>query len=213
MRFHFNAHNLVVFGREGDLYHISDPVGDHTVTCPRADLQRARFVKGVFAPKGLIYYPTSVPQSVDFERAIQRAVRKTTFIMLKTPVPLIGVRAIRLLAGRIRRLRQLYSDEVRIRLFINFVVRMQEEIGTGGGGFRFIYASFLQESGKLLDNERMLEASELMTQAGDSWREFALNGARTIKKKTELNLDHLADLLVRCAGTEETAYRCLRDAV
>ena len=26
------------------------------------------------------------------------------------------------------------------------MVRMQEEIGTGGGGFRYIYAAFLQEA-------------------------------------------------------------------
>ena len=30
------------------------------------------------------------------------------------------------------------------------VIRMLEEIGTGGAGFRFIYAAFLQESAGIL---------------------------------------------------------------
>jgi len=31
MRFHFNAHNLLVYGRDGDNYYISDPVFSHVV--------------------------------------------------------------------------------------------------------------------------------------------------------------------------------------
>ena len=34
--------------------------------------------------------------------------------------------------------------------FLGNIVRMQEEIGTGGGGFRFMYAAFLQEAGDVL---------------------------------------------------------------
>src|SRR3989338_3643173 len=34
MRFQFNAHNLVVFGKEGDNYLISDTVFEHPVSCP-----------------------------------------------------------------------------------------------------------------------------------------------------------------------------------
>ena len=36
-------------------------------------------------------------------------------------------------------------------LYLGQVVRMLEEIGTGGAGFRFIYAAFLQESAKILE--------------------------------------------------------------
>ena len=40
-RFHFNMHNLVVIGREGDHYLISDPVFEQPVRCASADLLRA----------------------------------------------------------------------------------------------------------------------------------------------------------------------------
>ena len=38
--------------------------------------------------------------------------------------------------------------------YLGQIVRMQEEIGTGGGGFRYIFAAFLQESSKVLNKPR-----------------------------------------------------------
>lgn len=210
MRFHFNAHNLVAYGKQGDNYLISDPVAEYTVTCPTADLQKARFTKGLFAPKGLIYYPSSIPGDVDFAKAISRSIKKTTFVMLNTPLPFIGVRGIRYLARRIRRLREISSDPVYAPLYVSTIVRMQEEIGTGGGGFRFIYASFLQEAAQKFNHPALKEASELMTRSGDAWREFALLGARFCKKKSDINLDQLADAMLLCADYENDAFQLLR---
>src|SRR6201996_9715907 len=41
-RFHFNAHNLIVYGSEGDNYLISDPVMENTTTLSRYELERVR---------------------------------------------------------------------------------------------------------------------------------------------------------------------------
>ncbi len=210
MRFHFNAHNMVAYGREGDDYLISDPIAEHPVTCPAADLQKARFVKGMFAPRGLLYYPLDTPSEVDLSKAVARAIKKTTFVMLNTPLPFVGVRGIRYLAKRIRELGLKSSDARYALLFIATIVRMQEEIGTGGGGFRFIYASFLQEAAEKIGEPRLQEASELMTSSGDAWREFALLGARFCKKKPDVTLDQLAEALLVCADFEANAFRLLR---
>ena len=145
LRFHFNAHNLLVYGREGDDYLISDPVGETPVRCARKDLEKARFAKGVLAPKGLLYYLTATPRRARTGRASgARALARTARIMLHTPLPIIGVRGIEMLARRVERL-SLADGGERARLYVGNIVRMQEEIGTGGGGFRFLYASFLQE--------------------------------------------------------------------
>ena len=55
MRFHFNAHNLLVYGKDGNDYLISDPVFETVQRCAAEDLQRARFAKGVLAAKGMMY--------------------------------------------------------------------------------------------------------------------------------------------------------------
>ena len=51
-RFHFNAHNMIVFGKEGDRYLISDPVMETPTLLTEYELQRVRFAKGALAPRG-----------------------------------------------------------------------------------------------------------------------------------------------------------------
>src|SRR5690606_32093306 len=75
MRFHFNAHNLIVYGREHDDYLISDPVFEYPSRCASDALERARFAKGALAPKGMMYSIETIPQNVDFSAAIKGAIR------------------------------------------------------------------------------------------------------------------------------------------
>jgi hypothetical protein len=210
MRFHFNAHNLIVYGKEADEYLISDPVFDRPQRCPRADLQRARYASGAFAPRGLMYYPLSFNTAFDLERATNRAIEGTVRMMLSWPLPFVGVSAMRRLAARIERLPMRGDNAGYARLYVGNIVRMQEEIGTGGAGFRFMYAAFLQEAGQRLSRPRLLEASAAMTATGDCWREFALLGARFGRGKDGVNADALAAGLRRCADCEEAVYRQLR---
>src|SRR6202022_3952624 len=56
-RFHFNAHNLIVYGKEADNFLISDPVMENATTLTTYELERVRFAKGALAPRGQIYYP------------------------------------------------------------------------------------------------------------------------------------------------------------
>ena len=209
MRFHFNAHNLIAYGKEGDEYLISDPVFENPVRSLVEDLERARFVKGMMAPKGLLYYPLGMPENIDFKTVIPKVIRKTSRAMLKTPVPVAGIRAIYALAKTIGRLQ--HKDRRYARLFLGHIVRMQEEIGTGGAGFRFIYASFLQESGILLGDDNLKECSLMMTAVGDQWREFALMIAKSIRKKKSQDIDFpaLQKKLESVAAAEAQVYRKL----
>jgi len=213
LRFHFNAHNVLAFGRDrvsGD-YLLSDPVAESAVSCAPADLQRARFAKGVLAPKGLLYYPVGQPQTPDWQKVLPAAIKKTTRIMLDAPLPIIGVRGIRRLAKAIERL-DTKNDAARTKLFIGQVVRMQEEIGTGGGGFRFIYASFLQEAADLLARPALNELAENLIDIGDEWREFALLTARQIRDRDPLAPALLADKLRLIAEREHGFFHALRRA-
>jgi len=209
MRFHFNAHNLIAFGRNdaGD-YRLSDPVFEEPVLCAGEPLHKARFVRGLFAPKGLIYYPRRMPGRIDYAPAIRRATRKTAQRMLRTPLPYIGVRGIRTLARRLAALPQAGNDLRYARLFVAQVIRMQEEIGTGGGGFRFLYASFLQEAADLTGERRYDQAMQRMTQAGDAWRQFAALGATLCRAKSS-DFPALGSALEECARLEEETYRLL----
>ncbi len=211
MRFQFNAHNLLVTGREGDEFLVSDPVFEHSVRVRQEDLQNARFARGSLAPKGFLYRVVRVDPAADRAEAIKSALRKTVRMMLHAPLPFIGVKGIDFLARRIEGLAA--GDPRHARLLLGHIVRMQEEIGTGGGGFRFMYAAFLQEAGRLLSSAPLAEASEMMTEAGDQWRRFALACARICKGKTErIAAGEAAALLRQCAAQERLVYERLKAA-
>lgn len=209
MRFQFNMHNLVVFGKENGEFLVSDPVADHVVRIRPEDLQKARFAKGTMAPKGYLYYPTVVPQSIDVKRTIPAAIRKTVNMMLHAPL-IFGLKGILFMADRIEKLRG-REDRRYIKLFLGHVVRMQEEIGTGGGGFRFMYAAFLQQAADVLEQDALRDASLKMTEAGDQWRQFALACAKAIRNgEGEANLSLIAGLLRASADTERKVYLLLK---
>ncbi|MEN6320320.1 MAG: BtrH N-terminal domain-containing protein [Syntrophaceae bacterium] len=210
MRFQFNAHNLIVYGREGVDFFISDPVFDHVVRIRTEDLQNARFAKGTLAPKGFMYYPVRVNPSIDMKEAIRKSIQRTVHMMLYAPVPFIGVKGIHYLGRKIERL-NVKNDVKYVRLFLGHIVRMQEEIGTGGGGFRFMYAAFLQEAGQLLCSPQLKEASQMMTGAGDMWRQFALACARVCKSKTaDFSMAEIARFVYTCAEQEKHVFSLLK---
>ena len=55
-RFHFNAHNITVFGKEGNLYTVSDPVMENLETLTYDELKKVRFARGTYPPRGRMYY-------------------------------------------------------------------------------------------------------------------------------------------------------------
>ena len=211
MRFHFNAHNLIVYGREGDDYLISDPVFEGPVRCPAADLRKARFTKGAMAAHGLLYYPEHVPAEIDYERVVPAAVRANERIMNRSPLPVVGIRGIRYLANNLVKSTRTSEGRRRLPLYLAHIVRMQEEIGTGGAGFRFVYASFLQEAAQILGDERLGRAAEALTLAGDGWREFALHATRISRRKSDMDIASLADVLRGCAEREAEVWQVLND--
>jgi len=210
-RFHFNAHNLTVFGKEDGKYLISDPVMEHVETMTYEELKRVRFAQGTYPPKGRMYWIESVPQAVNVVPAIWQGIRKTATDMLTIPLPMFGIKGIRYLARRMRKWpKRLGEKEAALNL--SQVIRMLEEIGTGGAGFRFIYAAFLQESAALLNKPELNTLSAEMTAIGDAWRNFAWHAARCFKNRDrgETTYDTLASMLEGIADREEILFRELR---
>jgi hypothetical protein len=98
-------------------------------------------------------------------------------------------------------------------LYLGQIVRMQEEIGTGGGGFRFIYAAFLEQAAAYVKNDRLLEISEEFTKSGDLWRESAIQMGRIYKGRInneQADFKVCADLLMRISDVEKQAFLKLR---
>lgn len=212
-RFHFNAHNLVVYGKKDDTFLISDPVMETVTTLTEKELEKVRFAKGALAPKGQMYYPVNIPSEIDWETAIKKGIKNTCNDML-APVPIVGVAAMRFLVRSIRKWPVKKGVKV-ANHYLAQMVRMQEEIGTGGGGFRFIYAAFLQEASVVLKNDSLKVLSAEMTTIGDLWRDFAVNAARVYKNRSNQTdvYNSLADELIHISNLEEAFFKKLKKAI
>jgi hypothetical protein len=115
------------------------------------------------------------------------------------------------MAGRLKKWPQRLGKES-ANLHLGHVVRMQEEIGTGGGGFRFMYAAFLQESARELQDQSLLDFASSLTSAGDNWRQFAVMAARVCKDRALQGDTYIAmaEQIHECARLEEKVFRQLK---
>jgi len=122
--------------------------------------------------------------------------------MLRTPLPFIGIRGIGMLARRVERL----AEGDAARMYIGNIVRMQEEIGTGGAGFRFLYSAFLQELGSTTGYAPLEGLAAQLVEIGDRWREFALAAARMIRRRDPFDAPALAARLRGLAADEKKFF-------
>jgi hypothetical protein len=213
-RFHFNAHNLIVIGKEGDNYLISDPVMEGLHTLSSYELERVRFAKGPLAPRGQLYYPGTISQPVTDEQiktAIVKGIKRNVRDMLNIPGFFAGVSGIQHTGKKIKTWKNKLGD-AKARSYLAQLVRMQEEIGTGGGGFRFIYGAFLQQSHAYHPVDELLDLSAQFTKAGDRWRDAAIQAAGIYKGRLQSQADYdiMGDMLIEIAGMEKKAFTELK---
>lgn len=208
-RFHFNAHNLIVYGKENGKYLISDPVMESVTTLTEEELMKVRFAKGPLAPKGHIYFPENIkPVSKEqIQKALVKSIKRNSRDMLHVPGPIAGVSGINYTAKQIRK----WRDKLGVRkagLYLGQIVRMQEEIGTGGGGFRFLYAAFLEQASNYLGEDKLLSVSDDFTKAGDLWRTSAVQMGRIYKGRLDDQkyYNECADMLDQIAAIEKEAF-------
>jgi hypothetical protein len=208
-RFHYNNHNMIVYGKKDNIYQVSDPILENTAEISYDDLARARFSPGLRKLRGNMYFINEIPANIKLNHLIADGIKATCKNIL-TPMSLNGYRGIRHLSGRIKKWPK-KLDEKMARRYMGNIIRMLEEVGTGGSGFRYMYAAFLQESAGILQNELLLSASEEMTLAGDTWREFSYHAAIICKtnQPPQDMFGAASDIMYLCSEIEEKVFRKL----
>lgn len=209
-RMHYNMHNMVVYGHEGNNYYIADSVipGEHIVT--REEMLRLRYPKGAFKPNGKMYYIKSVPGEIDYNKAILKGIKKVIFEMTP-PFWMVGIRGIRFLSRKVRKWPVKLGDKMASR-YLGQLILMQEEVGTGGCGYRYIFGAFMSEASKALNDPKFIEFAKQVADIAAKWREFSYQGARNCKERSgpEVTYDALADMLLQIADMEEQLFKDLK---
>jgi len=210
-RVHNNMHFINVIGKNGAKYIISDSYYPDIKEIESSSLRKARFAGGMMAPKGFMYYTQNVPKNIDYKKHIIKSIKLAAFYMLKTPVPFIGIKGINKFAEKIiewplyaRDVEHLSHELMKIHIFL-------EDQGTGGGAFRFLYATFLKQSANILKNDELNTLSEKMMLIGDNWRDISLFTAR-IGKNRDLGgerFKELSEMIKERAREEKEIFQFL----
>lgn len=214
---HFAGHTIIAFARDGENgdYLISDPPFKTLTRCPAREFHRARFAGAARGARGLLFHldgPLPVTDTAALVPLIPAAIRKNARMMLHMPLPCVSVLGIRFLAARLRRL-PVKKDPGWCRRFAGHIVFMQEGFGTGGAGFRYLYAAFLEEAAALLARPAFRELALELAGIGDEWRAFARLAARLEKDELPPAPAALADALDALARRERLFFKKLLRAV
>jgi hypothetical protein len=203
-RVHINVHYIVIVGKEDSQYIVSDSYFPQLVGLKAESLRKARFAGGSMSPKGFLFYPEMIPQNPDYPKAVKKGIEKACFNMLKIPMPFLGVKGIRTFAKKIMEWPRFARDIEHLSHEIMKINILLEDQGTGGAGFRFIFASFLQQASAILGNPELERLSKI-----------SLFAAR-IGKNRDLGEDRfreLSRLIYERADLEEKFFRELRKTI
>ena len=208
-RVHINVHFIIIVGKKGSKYIVSDSYFPKLVELDRDSLMKGRFAGGTMAPKGFLFHPTYIPESFDYENAIKVGIKKAAYNMLKIPIPFLGIKGIRKFADKVVDWPKFARDNEHLSHEIMKINILLEDQGTGGAGFRFIYATFLREASEKINHPGLFEMSQRMMEIGDGWREISLFAAR-IGKNRDLGKDRLkelGDIIRKRADVEELFFK------
>jgi hypothetical protein len=214
-RVHANIHFITVVGKEGDEYIVSDSYYPKLAKLHKDKLSKARFAGGYMAPKGFMYYIESVPESIDYNTIIPKAIKNTINNMIGVQPGFIGVRGIRLFSKKVQQWPKLTRDIDHLSHEIMKINVFLEDQGTGGGGFRYLYATFLRQASKFYNDKELDDMSKKMMEIGDGWRNISYFAAK-IGKNRDLGPDklkELGDMILDRANAEEKFYKELKQVV
>jgi Domain of unknown function (DUF4872)/Butirosin biosynthesis protein H, N-terminal len=211
MRVHNNAHFITVIGKNDSNYYISDCYYQDVAEIDAQTLSKARFAGGMESPKGFMCYPTLIPKEIDFEKNIMLGIKNAASNMLKIPLPFLGVKGINRFGTKVMDWPNLARDMEHLSHQVMKINVLLEDQGTGGGGFRFMYATFLRQAAELLKNEELLEFSKRMMKIGDSWRNVSVTAIRMNKDKdfSQNRFQELSNLIMDCGKAEKIFFNDL----
>jgi hypothetical protein len=215
MKIHFNAHFVIILGKENNRYTVSDCYQPAIQTVAEGSIAKGRFARGDLAPHGLSFNVVHAPKNPDLKKAIIAGIKESCKNMVKLPIPFLGVKGIRLFAKKLPLYPELMSDiEVLSHETMQINVILEEQ-GTGGAGFRFMFATFLQEAAQILRHDDLYDMAKRMMEIGDKWREISLFAAR-VGKKRDLGVEkfkELSAMVVERADEEEKFFKQLSKLV
>ena len=198
---HFPGHAIVAWQLDEarDEVLVSDTERPGLIPVPATNLADARFsTSPPFIHHGSLFAPQSLKMEVSAERVGNAIIDNAR--ALANGGPYSGLAA---LDTWIAALPQWQAND-NWRWLLRFAYQVIEKRGTGGGGFRTMYAEFLLEAGEMLPAVRAAKLVELMQRSAAAWSGLA--ALLKMASESDLFPTHEIEGAIRHVKTVESQY-------
>ncbi|BBO69750.1 peptidase [Desulfosarcina alkanivorans] len=200
---HYPGHVITAWGYDPDrdVFLVTDTERTGLLTVPSENMRKARFYQSDFMTiSGHMFSPAKICLPDNLPEQIKKAIAGNSLSMLN------GFDAIDGITGGISGLRLWQAEISNWSHFedwqwtARFLYQIIEKRGTGGGGFRFLFADFLSEAAILVPEITSAGLAQQMAELGFAWQALALclkNVSEKVKPdftEVEKELEHVADL-------------------
>jgi hypothetical protein len=207
---HFPLHGIVVTGWDRSRAQVADTYSSELQSITAEELRAA--LEGEGSPFMDPPYRIAPAPRVDVAldaATIARAILVTAREMLEPVVPGTGVPAMHQLVSE----RDAWRDSPDWVWSARFAYQGIEKRGTGGGGFRTMYAQFLEEARPWLPAIDRVRAVHRMHDASSRWSAMAQDLKRAFVEQDRSGIDSAVDRLRDIAIHETALLADLRDAL
>jgi hypothetical protein len=200
---HFPGHVITVWGydREKEIFIVSDTERDAVQEVPMAKLRQARYCHdGIFLSKGNLYAPVSLKQPDDLPEIIKTSVFTNSQFLSSHVIPYSGKPAFRKWESEILEWANFEDWQWTSR----FCYQIIEKRGTGGGGFRKMYAAFLKEASVMVESIKTNGLDQRMEEIAVAWTDLSF----ALKDVSEMENPNFSECLenVRKVNALEMSY-------
>ncbi|MDI6797049.1 MAG: DUF4872 domain-containing protein [Desulfatibacillaceae bacterium] len=192
---HFPGHVIVVWGFDSqkELFFVSDTARTALVEVPFSAMKRARYSKNPFFPmQGNQFAPSSLNAPENLPAVIARAIVDQSCQILEPPFDFAGIKALDRWLDEL----SLWKDFDDWKWVSRFAYQVIERRGTGGGGFRLMYADFLDEASRLIPQIRALGLNQRMRALAEAWTNLAL-ALKAVSEKEKPDFGQVAPQLAK----------------
>lgn len=169
---HFPGHVITVWGYDADkqVFFITDTEREDLIEVGFKNIGRARFCgDGFFDVKGNCMAPKKMSPAPDMPRAVAQAILCASKMIMDKAWEFQGILGLENCLKEMDK----WKDFKDWQWTARFSYQVLEKRGTGGGGFRLMYADFLDEAGAFLPQVFSLGLPEMMRKTASAWTGLA----------------------------------------
>jgi hypothetical protein len=207
---HFPLHGIVVTGWDGRRAQVADTFSNDPQSVTEGELRAALEGEGspFMDPPYRIAAAPRIAATIDAD-TLSRAILTAAREMLEPVVAGTGIPAMHRLVAE----REAWRDSADWTWSARFAYQGIEKRGTGGGGFRTMYARFLEEAREVLPAIDRVRAIHRMHDSSSRWSAMAQDLKHAFVKEDRSGLDAAADRLHDIAVHETALLADLREAL